>query len=35
MRSYSEAAIEPSPYEIILYFLTTVCRSYFLAKLLV
>ena len=34
MWSYSEAAIEPSPYKtIILYFLTTTCKSYFLVKL--
>ena len=34
MSSYSEAAIESSPYKtIILYFVTTMCRSYFLVKL--
>ena len=34
MWSYSEAAIEPSPYKtIILYFLTTTCKSYCLVKL--
>ena len=34
MQSYSEAAIEPLPYKtIILYFLTTTCKSYFLVKL--
>ena len=34
MPSYSEAAIEPSPYKtIILYFVTTMYRSYFLVKL--
>ena len=32
--SYSEAAIETSPFKtIILYFVTTMCTSYFLAKL--
>ena len=34
MWSYSEAAIEPSSYKtIILYFLATTCKSYFLVKL--
>ena len=34
MPSYSEAAMETSPYKIIiLYFVTTMCRSYFLVKL--
>ena len=34
MSSYSEAAIESSPYKtIILCFVTTMCRSYFLVKL--
>ena len=34
MPSYSEAAIESSPYKtIVLYFVTTMCRSYFLVKL--
>ena len=34
MRGYSEAAIEPSPYKIIIFhFLTTTCKSYFSVKL--
>ena len=34
MWSYSETAIEPSPYQtIILNFSTTTCKSYFLVKL--